>query len=218
MPTSPWNWLVSFFYYDIAAAQKAIRDDTSTDLAVAQQDTDTSLAALATELAAAISAECAGALARTDIGAGDLNGHTQPSPKLDKVLGELAVANRAENFVKCGELNKEQKRLPALIGEREIPVPLAALPPVASSSTPGSAREALAVRLATLHVSRTSAQYEGTLLKNNIKFVEAGAPVKDATAKENWDLAAARNSELRYGLPWTRLHLPGIKPRRDLLL
>ena len=78
------------FDYDTAAVQKAIRDDASANLAVAQQGTDTSLAALATELAAAIAAECADALvARTDVEAADLNGHAQPSPKLDKDKAQL---------------------------------------------------------------------------------------------------------------------------------
>ena len=70
------------------------------------------------------------------------------------------MATRAENFVKCRVLNKERKRLLALIGEREISVSLAAPPPVASSSAFDPARAALDARLATLRVFKTSAQYE----------------------------------------------------------
>ena len=104
-------------------------------------------------------------------------------------IGSLTVATRAEDVVKCGELNKERKRLLALIGEREIPVSLAlaAPPPEASSSTSDRARAALNACLATLRVFKTSAKYEGTLLSNNMKCAKADAPVKDAVAKEDWD-------------------------------
>ena len=82
---------------------------------------------------------------------------------------------RAGNFVKCGELNKERKRLPALMGGREIPVSLAAPPPEASSPTSGPARAALDARLGMLRAPRTSAQHEGAFLPSNIKFAKADA-------------------------------------------
>jgi len=261
------------FDYDTAAVQKAIRDDASANLAVAQQGTDTSLAALATELAAAIAAECADALAaRTDVEAADLNGHAQPSAKArqgqgpatsgqgrprggkgelnielckelcsrrevllnliqeltsgpslvdlklehEKVLGGACRGHLAGNFVRCGQLNKERKRLLALIEEREIPVSLAAPPPEASSSTSDRARAALNACLATLRVFKTSAKYEGTLLSNNMKCAKADAPVKDAVAKEDWDLAATCSSEgvnLRAALGKATPHKDQAPPR-----
>ena len=105
------------------------------------------------------------------------------------------MAVEAGNFAKFGERNKERKKFLVLVAEFETPVSPTVPPSEATSSTPDPPRAVLTARVAAVRVFKASAKYGGTALSNNTKYATAGTLEEEARVREDWDLAATRNSE-----------------------